>query len=295
MSFFTASTLRPMTADQIIKKAPAVFAEAPSLKTSQKYLFVSTEKLVESLGKKDWHVVAAHQTMNRASTPDAKMTNHHALFLAHGNQLNSQFNAGDSLPLLKIENSHNGLSSFHMATGFFRKACANGLTVPESLFSAPKVRHTINMANDVVEAAYTVMRDFPRLAEMQRELSNVILSDEEKMLLLDSAAEIFFTPEQLEANRMLAKNTRQDHALIEYQLGRPQRYADKRADLWTTTNVIQENLIRGNVRTYNPEAHSMRSTRKVTSIDRDNDIHDKLFRLTQKFAELKGVKLHAVA
>lgn len=295
MSFFTAATLRPMSQEQIARKAPAVFAQGPSSKTSSRYLFVSTEKLIESLNKKDWHVVAASQTLNRASSLDAKLTNQHALFLAHGNQLNNQFNAGDTMPLLKIENSHNGLSSFNMMTGFFRKACANGLTVPESIFAAPKVRHTINMANDVVEAAYTVLRDFPRLTEMQRELSQLTLNDEEKLLLLDSATEIFFDKEQIEANRRLALTTRQPRAEIDFQLGMPQRFADRKNDLWTVSNVIQENLIRGNVRLYNPETNTIRSTRKVTSIDRDSDIHDKLFRLTQKFAELKGLRIGAVA
>ncbi len=297
MSFFTQSTLKPMSRDQIAKKAPAVYAQAPHSKTSDKYLFVSTERLVDSLNNKGWHVVAASQSMNRASTTEAVMTNKHALFLAPSNLIETQFNAGDTLPLLKIENSHNGLASFHMATGFFRKACANGLTVPDSLFSAPSVKHTTNMANDVVEAAYTVLRDFPRLAEMQRSLGSVNLNAEERLLLLDTAKDIFFDRETVQAhqeglNRRFrgASAHYMDSWTIENQLGAPKRFADKKTDLWTVTNVIQENLIRGNVQLAN-EQGTVRSQRKVTSIDRDNDIHDKLFRLTQKFAQLKGVTL----
>ena len=293
MSFFTSTVLRPMSQEQIARKAPAVYATAPKSTTSDKYLFVSTQKLIDSLGKYGWNVVAASQTMNRGSTSEAVMTNKHALFLAPQDMLEKQFNYGDTMPLMKIENAHNGAASFHMTTGFFRKACANGLTVPESIFAAPKIKHTKDMANDVVEAAYTVMKDFPKLTEMQKVLSHVQLNTEERLLLLDTASDIFFDRETRELQETMAKKQfRPERWSLVDQLGAAQRYQDRKNDLWTVTNVIQENLIRGNVRLLSETGHA-RSQRKVTSIDRDNDIHEKLFAMTAKFAELKGVRITA--
>ena len=72
-------------------------------------------------------------------------------------------------------------------------------------------------------------------------------------------------------------------------------WQDKKDDLWTVSNVIQENIIRGNCQVSNAQG-DVRSKRKVTSIDRDSEIHDKLFALTKKFAELKGHNtLYAIA
>lgn len=294
--FFKSSHIAPMTDDQIRKSAPAVFCERPHSKTSfgkdssNAYLFIPTLDLVQGMRTNGWEVVSASQTMNSATDTENRMTNKHALFFARQDALGRAFNQGDVMPLMKLENSHNGLSSFALSTGFFRKACANGLTVPESIYAAPKVKHTQNLRNDVIEATYKVLNDFPMLMEMQKTLGCLNLSNEEVMLLGDAAADIFFERAEREKLSERAKQWRNDKYLLESQLVKPRRSEDYKKDLWTVSNVIQENLIRGNVQIVAANGR-LNSKRKVTSIDRDNDIHAKLFMLTQKFAELKGVKI----
>lgn len=292
--FFKSSYIRPMSNETILKQAPAVFAERPHSSTSygkdsqNSYLFLPTIKLVDGLRSNGWEVVSASQQGNSASSVESKMTNKHALFFARQDMLGTAFNAGDVMPLIKLENSHNGLSSFNLSTGFFRKACANGLTVPESIYAAPKVKHTVNLASEVIDATYKVLKDFPQLMEMQKALSGLQLTNEERLLLGDVAADIFF--DRLERDNMqgYASKTRNERYLIENQLLASRRYEDRKTDLWTVSNVIQENLIRGNVQVLNSSL-SITSKRKVTSIDRDNDIHDKLFKITQHFAKEKGL------
>lgn len=293
--FFKSTYIQPMSNESIMRAAPAVFAERPSSKTSygkdssNSYLFLPTIKLVEGLRSNGWEVVAANQTKNSASSLEARMTNKHALFFARQDSIGREFNAGDVMPLIKLENSHNGLSSFGLSTGFFRKACANGLTVPESIYAAPTVKHTMNLRDDVIQATYKVLNDFPMLMEMQKSLSGLQLTQEEKFLIADVAADIFFDKEEKQKLNELSKTRRDDRYLLESQLITPQRYADRASDLWTVTNVIQENLIRGNIKTWQGQGHSMKHKRKVTSIDRDNEIHDKLFKITQHFAKEKGL------
>ncbi len=307
--FFKSSNIRPMTNDTIMRQAPAVFAERPHSQTSygkdssNSYLFLPTISLVDGLRNNGWEVVAANQSGNSASSLEAKMTNKHALFFARRDALGSSFNSGDVMPLIKVENSHNGLSSFSLSTGFFRKICANGLTVPESIYAAPKVKHTLNLRDDVIEATYKVMNDFPMLMEMQKALSGIQLSHEEKMLVGDVAADIFFDKADRDLLNNLSKAKRDDRFLLESQLTTARRYDDRKMDLWTVSNVIQENLIRGNVQTAREEVNrynggkqwALRSQRKVTSIDRDNDIHEKLFKIIQHFAKERGVLIGAVA
>ena len=191
--------------------------------------------------------------------------------------------------MIKSTNAHNGMAAYELGTGYFRKACSNGLTVPESIYSAPKVRHTKDMYDAAIEATYKVLNDFPLLMQMKQALQSIELSSNERLLLADTAAEIFFDRD--ERNKLNAMANRYgDRYLLESQLVAAKRSDDRKLDLWTVSNVIQENLIRGNIQTVANNGR-LNYKRKVTSIDRDSEIHDKLFAMTKKFAELKGVKI----
>lgn len=295
--FFKSTSIQAMNDDQIRKAAPAVYADRPHTKTSygkdssNSYLFLPTVNMVRGLRDNGWEVVSASQTMNSATDAEMRLTNKHALFFARKDVLGRGFNANDVLPLIKVENSHNGLSSFSLSTGFFRKVCANGLTVPESIYAAPKVKHTLNLQNDVIEATYKVLNDFPKLMEMQQALSSIQLNATDKLLLADIAAEIFFEKEERQKLDTYAKSRGSDRFTLDAQLITPRRWDDKKNDLWTVSNVIQENLIRGNVQVIASNGR-LNSKRKVTSIDRDNEIHEHLFRITAHFAQEKaGIKL----
>lgn len=291
--YFNSRSLKALSPEDIARRAPAVYASAPKETTSDNYLFIPTARLVDGLASNGWDVVAAKQSMNRASSVENRETNKHALFLARQDDLRRGVGYGESLPLLKLTNSHNGMSTFSLSSGFFRVVCANGLTVPDSVYQAPKVRHVRDMAQEVIDATYKVLNDFPRLIQMQKDLSGIELSQDERFLLADAAADIFFTKTDRERMNAIAKKSHNDRYLLESQLIAAKRYDDRKNDLWTVSNVIQENLIRGNVQLADETLSKTKFQRKVTSIDRDNDIHEKLFKLTQKFAELKGLKIGA--
>lgn len=280
--------IQALSTDQLRRKAPAIFADAPKGTTSDKYLFVETSKLLEGLQENGWSAVSATQQMNRSTSKENVMTNKHALFFARTENLG--INVPDTMPLIKLENSHNGLSSFALSTGYFRKVCSNGLTVPETLYSAPTVRHTKYMRDEVIAATYKVLNDFPMLMEMQQALQGITLSNEERLLFADTATELFFSKEERIQLNEVARRYRNDRYLLESQIVSAKRHADRNLDLWTVSNVVQENLIRGNIQVVNSD-NRLQYKRKITSIDRDNEVHEKLFALTQKFAELKGVQI----
>ncbi len=194
--FFNSRALSALDNDQLMRKVPAMFASAPKSSTSDNYLFIPTAKLVDGLRGQGWEVVAGKQSMNRASSFENRETNKHALFLARSEMLQRGANFGDSLPLLKLTNSHNGMSSFSLSSGFFRVVCANGLTLPDSIYAAPKVKHVRDMAGEVINATYKVLNDFPTLIEMKNALSGIQLTADERMLIADAAADIFFTKEE---------------------------------------------------------------------------------------------------
>jgi hypothetical protein len=298
---FFKNGIQALSDDQIFKTAPAVFAEDrhPTKTSESRYLFVPTIEVVNSMRNEGWNVVSAVQTMNRATTDADRMANKHALFFARSEHLGREFNLRDTLPMVKLENSHNGLSSFNLTTGFFRKVCSNGLTVPETIYAAPKIKHlnTDQVKHAVIDATYKVLNDFPKLEGVYQTLSQINLEDEEKALLADSVSEVFFTPEErlhlkMQAERIRARygERHASRALLESQLLAPKRHADQKNDLWTVTNVIQENLIRGNIQLAD-QTGKMRFQRKVTSIDKDKKIHDVLFTITEHFAREKGYSI----
>ena len=77
------------------------------------------------------------------------------------------------------------------------------------------------------------------------------------------------------------------------QLLSERRYDDKGHDLWTTFNVVQENVMRGGLkgtkRTDNGRSRRT-TTRPVKAIDRNIKLNQALWYLTEKMAELKGTK-----
>lgn len=74
------------------------------------------------------------------------------------------------------------------------------------------------------------------------------------------------------------------------QLLQERRYDDKGNDLWTTFNVVQENIVRGGLKgqTRDDNGRLRRvTTRPVKSLERDVKLNQALWLLTEKMAELK--------
>ena len=82
------------------------------------------------------------------------------------------------------------------------------------------------------------------------------------------------------------------------QLLLPRRYEDRRGDLWSTFNVLQENTIKGGQRgfTRDAEGHRRRaSTREVRGIDQSKALNRALWTLAEEMARIKGAPLASAA
>jgi hypothetical protein len=78
------------------------------------------------------------------------------------------------------------------------------------------------------------------------------------------------------------------------QLLSERRYDDKGNDLWTTFNVVQENIMRGGLKGMkrdNGGRLRRATTRPVKAIDRNIQLNKALWYLTEKMAELKGATI----
>ncbi len=78
-----------------------------------------------------------------------------------------------------------------------------------------------------------------------------------------------------------------------HQLLNERRYDDKGNDLWTTFNVIQENVMRGGLKGVSRSGNGRLRrtiTRPVKALDRNIKLNQALWFLTEKMAELKNVE-----
>ena len=71
------------------------------------------------------------------------------------------------------------------------------------------------------------------------------------------------------------------------QLLNTRRAVDAAPDLWTTENVIQENLMRGGIRVRNAATGRRATTRPVASVNEDIRLNKGLWVLADRMAELK--------
>lgn len=276
--------------EQLAVRFPAIFAQSEKETLSDKYLYIPTFKLLEGLERTGFQIIGAKQARSRTNTAEHGK---HVVYLAHGD-VKALTSVGDELPMLALTNSHNGLSAFAIDTAFFRLVCSNGLMMPTNSVSSARITHKKGMEQDVIEAAYKVIKSFPEQVKQIETMKKLILNKDEQRFLAESAAALAYDEKVIADQAALASRDEYLGSVkdLPAKLLMVRRHADRASDLWTTFNVIQENVIKGGLKvwTLNEEGKATRGTRTraVNSIDRDSKLNKELMALAQKMAELKG-------
>lgn len=276
MSRFYQSTL---SIESLQKKAPSIFAGDAASSVSNRYLHIPTSKILDAMLANDFLPVAAKQTRAKDSA-HAK----HVLHFSH-KSISDRLTLNEEIPLIRVQNSHDGKSSFQIDTGFFRLICSNGLVMPGNMLNSARVIHKVGMENDVIEASYRVLDSFASQLEQVNAMKGVELNADERQILAESAVKLVFDADQIEMNVNRGRS-------LETTLLAARRSADQKNDLWTTFNRIQENAIKGGRRVYSATGN-FSAMREVKSIDREKQINVELMALAQKMAALKGVSIAA--
>ncbi len=174
-------------------------------------------------------------------------------------------------PELILLNAHDRTSPYKLLTGCYRFACANGIITGEE-WGSISVRHSgRNIVGDVIDATYTVVEQFDKLAGAVDEMKAIELSKDEQHAFARTAVALRFG----EGDKLPVSPERFNSA---------RRREDVGNDLWRTFNRVQENLTRGGLRGFirNDDGSSRRSTvRAVKSIDGDVKLNRALFTLAE--------------
>jgi len=249
---------------QLMKAAPSVFATGGSEHVSSRYGFIPTIEVVRGLRTSGFHPVMAAQSRTRIEGRESFVK--HVMRFRHETAVEK----GGVLPEIVLVNSHDGTTSYQLRAGIYRLVCSNGMIVGDEMFCR-RVKHQGDVVERVVEAANDLIEIVPISVEKAKQWQGIELNREMQVAYAQTA--------------MALKWDGEEFPITPNQVLDPRRSADQKNDLWTTFNVVQENVIRGGVR-YRTEAGSRMRTRPVNSVGENVRLNTALWTLTEKMAEL---------
>lgn len=158
---------RPLTNDELMVHVPSVFGTDKHESRSDRYTYIPTITLLESLKQEGFQPFFACQTRVR----DLNKRDHtkHMLRLRREGQI-----TGKQVPEIILLNSHDGSSSYQMLPGLFRFVCQNGLVCGET-FGEVRVPHKGNVVEKVIEGAYEVLGIFDRVEDKRDAMQSLLL------------------------------------------------------------------------------------------------------------------------
>ena len=266
---FRSST--PLTNDEIARYAPSVLASDAHESRGDRYAFIPTIHVLDRLRREGFQPFEVRQTNCR---DDGKRAfTKHMVRLRHPD---APATAGEAPEVILI-NSHDGTSSYQLLSGFFRFVCSNGL-IAGDVCEDIRVRHSGNVVDDVLEGCIKVVDNLTHAQDRIDLYRGVTLSDPERYLLAESAAELRWGRDDKGDLAMPIHSVQ--HLLT------PHRSADARNDLWSTFNVVQENLVKGGLPGRSANGRRTR-TREVGGVTQNVALNRALWTLADGMAKLK--------
>ena len=261
--------IKPLTNEQLKVKAPSLFQDQPYHEVSQKYHFIATIEIIEQLRAESWYPV----TVNEAGVRDLEkdgFQQHYVRFQHFSDLINPTSNIVELL----LFNSHDRSKSFTISAGIYRYVCSNGLVIADNVFDSYKIKHLGDKENDVINAVNKITQIKPKLLEKISKFESITLNQNEKESFLQSALPLRFD-EHLELDNP-------------NELLTPLRIEDKKDDLYTVLNILQENFLSSKVSGYNKETNRRFTSKQITSISKDVEINKGLWDIAERIASIKN-------
>ena len=255
---------RMLSDEEIGRIAPSVFATGPSARVSARYGFVSTADVLHGLRQNNWGVTSVQVSRVREAG-ERPFARHFLRLRREGEALLRT--VGDSVPEVVVVNDHRGGSKFLLLAGVYRLVCSNGMVVGCDAFSS-RIRHLIHNVEGVVEEAERISHKMGDLADLVGAFRDLSLDREQRVAFAEQAL----------ALRYPAPGS----APIDgADLLRPRRWQDEGANLWTTLNVVQENLVRGGIATGRTGHRQRRATLALRGAQREFALNADLWQLAE--------------
>jgi len=258
---YIISRERALTGEELYNSIPAAFASSPWERTSAKYRHVPTSEIINTLGTVGYLPHSARQGGTRIAGKEWH-TRHLITFkpenAAHGNLT----------PTIWVLNSSDLSTDCRLGIGLFRAECLNHFlcTLAEN-YQAYRKRHVLKTSiEEIVSEVYRLAESFPRLLDTVERFKKTQLSENHRIAFAESALALRYCKGDSApygAERLLSVR----------------RMADRGTDLFSTLNVVQENLTQTAHARWNGE-----KTSKRVGLVRDMELNKGLWELASSYA-----------
>jgi len=251
-----------LTKEQIMEKAPAVLSVKPMSNVSNKYIFISTEKVIDSLAKNGWQVSDVDQmhTLKSRKKDIPSYKQHLVRFRNEKLAIDKE-----NIPELILVNSHDRSKPFRFYAGLFRLICSNGLIIAESKFESIEFRHIGIDGKEIIEVLQKSSERIKGIFSQIKIMKQIILSPQNKTDI---------------ARRAINMKWKDTSVVTPSDLLTPKREEDKKDDLWTVYNVVQENLMKGGV-TVSTGFKRFKHTKAIRNISENVRVNTKLWEIVE--------------
>jgi len=275
---------RALSQDEMRRIAPSIFAARPHASRSERFRAIPTIEVLRGLEKEGFFAVGARQSASR----DATKTDYtrHMIRLRRLDDAR-QYRVGDVVCEIILRNANDGTCAYELMAGLFRIRCLNSLVAQIATVESIKVRHSGDALQKVIDGTYRVLGQADAVLAAPRDWSRIALDYDARAALAASAHLLRFGDAEGKATTPIKPA----------QLLTPRRADDRADDLWTTLNVIQENVMRGGLSarapaSTDPHGRCRRgrvvTTRAINNIDQDVKLNKALWGLGERMARVLG-------
>lgn len=284
--------------EQIRRVAPSVFATEAYHAMSDRYQFIPTITVVEAMRANGFVPVMASQS--RVRLADRRDFTKHMLRFRQERDMNRPRERGEDIMEIVMSNGHDGSAAYRLCAGIFRVVCSNGLIIKSHSFEEISVKHFgKNIASDVIEGSYHIIKETPRVVDLIADMRAKHIDPQHQRLFAAAAAVARYgvdehgnlnsgiTPDQLLVPRRQEDthgdvNNRTNYERVVNNRGRSLYVSGERPkqDVWTTFNVVQENMMKGGVNSVSASGRRAR-TRSVSSVNETLKLNRDLWSLAE--------------
>ena len=233
---------------------------------TDKYMFLDTRKVVDDMRDLGYEPTGFRRAKGR--TVNAAYGLHEVEFMQPSQMGLTKHEA----PRVLFMNSYDGSRKARFAAGLIRFACLNGMILGD-MFANLTFLHLGDYEEELMAQMKHIAQDTPRVFDKIDAYRDLKLNDE---IYLEMAAE---------ALAIRYPNEEEGLIIDPVALIMPRRREDYAPDLYTTFNVLQENIIRGGVPGTNNKGQ-VRLSQPVKHIERSNSLNRELWNLMDRTAEL---------
>jgi hypothetical protein len=264
--------MKYLSKEELQVQCPVAFATQPTNSAvTDKYVHISTEKVIDDLEKLGWLPVEASQRKARGTKT---IFSKHMIQFQNPDIKVTASDGDDAFPRILLTNSHDGMTSFQFRMGIFRLVCSNGLVIATEEFESFKIRHKGYTFEELRSVVIQAVEDLPNKVEVMNKMSQRELTKEEQRKL---ALDAFLIRSGITPGSEEAKKKDYDEETID-EILEVRRQADEGDTLWKVFNRVQEAITQGGFSAALKGA-KVRKVRKIKSFEKDTKINQELFKL----------------